>query len=698
MLSFKTKVNSQGEKQKKFKMPKFPSAVVILFLVLVFVILLSWIPHKGWVDVSTPLLLFKDEGIYGQNGTVLWGSYSMNGDSFESIGELQIDIKLNDKGQWALLNFLVGMGVLAPDADISVPEAVANTVLAEATINNIVLDPKFYQSSINYSNLTFDLVYGGKTFAVSIDRIFQVGTASIGDDGELIGTFGIVSGEMSNEAWDEPFSFIASNGKNNFFNFWNTNYYMGDINGTYGLLNIPFIILAGFFNATGVIMYLFCIGAFIEVMLQSGSLEAGTSSLVKTLNGRELLLVPILFVLFCVGGTMYGMQEETLGLLPLIVPFLVLAGFDTMTGLIVVVVGTTSGIAASVTDPFSVGVMSGALQVPEAKDIDEPIELAIATGIVIRIIMFLVFAVVGALFSTWYGWRAKKGIDHVAEPTMYEENRAWAQEMLGEAHAAHTGLTKRQMAGLLIFGGTFCMMIFVLLPWTSWFPNLGGDSRGFWFMFSSLFYSGAIFGEWYFVQLGCMFIAISLILGRVFGMKQKDTNKAMVSGMKGMFGIAMILTISRSVSLVLSYSGLTTAMIAMMFGGAGVESGEFSGAALVWILLPIFAFLSVFIPSTSGLAGITGPIIGPIIWTIGGPQNYAGYAALVIAVYPLGQGIINMCSPTTGLVVAQAEISRVNFGKAFPILAGCAVVTALLGMLVISCAAPIVIDPVAAGI
>ncbi len=693
MSKEKTKTTSLGEKTKKFKMPKFPSALVVLFIVLLFVVLLSWIPHKGWVDTANPFLLVKDGYIYGPDGTP-WGVITNVKVDSKTINE--ISFSLTSEGASALSKCLINYGISWANIELISAASMEKNAF---TISNIKTGDDWNQVAITYSSLTFDLTFNNVSddsklllpnsweMTVNIDQIFQ-NSSIVMENGEVVeGNFAILSGTIDIPIGGKEeitqIGFASANEAQNWFNFWHTNYYVGDQAGRYGILNIPFILLAGLFNASGVILYLLCIGAFIEIMLQSGALEAGTSSLVKKLDGKELLLIPTLFLLFCFSGSSFGLQEETLGLIPLIIPFLILAGFDTMTGLLIVVIGTASGIASSVLDPFSVGVMSGALETAGPDT-----QVALSDGIVIRIIMFIGFVIAGSLFCTWYGHRSRRGKDFVAEPEMYEKNKKWAQEMLGESHASHEGLTKRQSIGLIIFGIVFVIMIFALLPWTTWF---GGylETANWWSVLSSLFFAKVLFGQWYFIQLSFLFLVTGLILGRVFGMEQKKTNKAVITGMKGMIGVCLILMISRSVALVLTYSGLSLAMIAMMFQGEG--DGSFGPFGLAWVLFPMFAFLAVFIPSTSGLAGITGPLIAPIIWQLSDNSNelFLVYGTVVMTTYPLGQGVINMFMPTTGLVVAQAEVSRVNFGKAFKILGIAALGTAIIGMVIISASIPI---------
>ncbi len=709
MSKEKTQTTSRGERSKKFKMPKFPPALVIIFGVLLFVVLLSWIPHKGWVDTGNPIFYFNQEGLFMADklnptniqGIQLgfWDYPATDWMGWNNIqdDDFTITLQLTTAGV-KKLDKLLATHTMLLDKDIA-------TIIAEVTMNGIVfnnvvlgLEGDWSSSAINYSGLSFTAISGEHEAEVIFDKVFVPQKLTINTAGDEIFTTNILSGSITSLTGTslsekEPFIFNPEPIANDWYNFFGSNYYMGDSQGRYGLLNIPFVLLAGFFKAAGILLFLVCIGAFIKVMLDSGALEAGTASLVNKLKGKELALIPILFVLFCILGTSAGMQEAVLGLIPLIIPFLILAGFDSMTGLLIIVMGTTSGIAASVLNPFSVGAMSAALETGGPID---PIELS--NGIIIRVITFTAFATFGSLFVTAYAHRSRKGKEFVLEPDMYEKNIQWAQETLGETQATHTGLTRKQAIGIIIFAGTFLIMLFALLPWLNWFPGLKTNPG--WEAFSSLLFAKALFGHWYFVQLAFLFLIAGLILGKVFGMKQKETNKSLAKGALGMYVICMILTTSRAIALVLTYSGLTTGMVAMMFSGG---QGGFGGIGLAWVLFPMFTFLALFIPSTSGLAGITGPLIAPIIWLMAqGATDASGaaldpnqmfivYGCIVLAVYPLAQGLVNMCSPTCGILVAQVKLARVEFGKAFKILIFGAFGTALIGMLIITASIPIMV-------
>lgn len=455
------------------------------------------------------------------------------------------------------------------------------------------------------------------------------------------------------------------------FNFFHSNWYISK-SGKYGIFNIPLLLIAGFFNAWGVILYLLAIGAFVQIMLDSGTLESGTIVLMNKLKGRELYILPILFIFFAFGGTAFGMQEETLGLIPIIIPFLILAGFDAMTGMMVIVLGTTSGIAASVIDPFSVGVMANSLSTPTNT-------VSISDGIIIRMIMFIAFVAMGCFYVTWYGARVRKNKALSVEPERIDRNIEWAHTHLAEMDHSKEKMSTKERWAIAIFISAFIIMIFSLLPWGTWFPNI--DSNNGWIIFSALFFDGVTFGQWYFLQLSMVFFIMAVIIGIIFKMSTKQIIKSFKVGFLGMLSVAIILTISRAVAIVITYSGLTAAMVNGLLGGAPLSGN--TPILFAWILFPIFLILAVFIPSTSGLAGVTGPLIAPIVGS-----NQTAIIAVMVT-YPIAQGVINMFSPTTGLVVAQAEKSQVSFGKAYKNLTGFAIATAIVGMTIVTIALPI---------
>ncbi len=566
-----TETNIQQPK-KKFKL-KMPSALAIIIGVVVFVTMLSWIPHAaGKADAITV------DGVTYAAG---------------SLGAWQNWIIWNDNGGQAVL------GDFNSDAwfTLVTPEAAAETA------------------------------------------------ANYGLDGY----------------WAETGGFVTETSMP-----WTMAGYADGSSAMFGLLDVPKALLGGYFNAMDVAFYLIGIYAIVLLLMETETLKNGVGSLVKGLGNREILLVPILFVLFSLGGTLFGMQEETLGLLPIIVPVLIIAGFDGVTGMLVAVLGTTTGIAASVLDPFSVGVMAAGLGT------------GIGTAIAERMILFCVYTTIGAVFVTWYGSRVRKNEEKSADVDSLESNKVWANEHIGDINELDT-MSGKQKGAMWIFAIVFGWMVFSLMPWTTWFPELG--SAQIWVTFSSLFYGHVLLGEWYFVELGILFLLAAFAIAKIFNMSGSKFWGTVWLSAKDMFGVITIISFSRATASILSTTGLTYGMIYSVVNIDKMSSGDVNPIifAIVWLF--IFTGMAFFIPSTSGLAGVTAPLAGGVIGTVGDPHSKALMTVGILMVYPLAQGCVNMFSPTTGLVVVQAEQSKVSYGKVLPLLAGYAATIFVVGII-----------------
>lgn len=446
----------------------------------------------------------------------------------------------------------------------------------------------------------------------------------------------------------------------------------------YGFFDTIEVIIAGFLGAAGVIFFVFAIGGFIEIMMSSGTLEKGVGALENKMKGKEVILIPILFVLFSLGGTTYGMQEETIGFFPIIIPFLILAGFDSMTGFLVIVMGTTTGIAASTVNPFSVTVYADSMNAAS-----ETLNASSSMGLGGRFAVWALFTIIGASILTFYAARVKKNKSHSLLPDQYEDDLKWARDQYGgiDEHTPYQKMSKRQVAALWIFGITFLLMIVGMMPWGDWF---GGDSEGF-SIFSSLFFGSAMIGTWYYIQLIFLFMIMTIILGLIFKMKGKDIGKTMLRGAKFMLSVAIIIGVARAISYVLIYSGLADTIVVFLLSSIG---SNISPIAFTVIVFPIFLILGALITSTSGLAsavgGIMGTFIAQISVTSADPRATAD--ALIIGTmlaYSLATGIMNMWSPTNGLLLAQAEASHLDYPKIFKPMFSYAILITVLSFLVI---------------
>ncbi len=433
-----------------------------------------------------------------------------------------------------------------------------------------------------------------------------------------------------------------------------------------GLLGIGAAVAEGFGNAYSLIFYLFVLGALIECLLVTGTLEAGVGSLVKGLNGKEIILIPLLFILFSAGGTTYGMQEETIGLVIIVVPALVLAGFDTITGLLVILLGTTTGFAMSTVNPFAVGAAEGALA-------DVGIEVA-GMGLIFRLVWWVILTAIGSVFVTGYALMVKKNENRsFNSAAKIEEDKAWVAENFRGLDEIET-MNGRQKAAITIFMLLFVVMVMGMIPWWSFefINNLGSGYYGGpeWVMdwtgpLAFIFNGTWGPGWWYFGELVMLFGLGTFIIIMVLGRKsfEEAGTTAMDTcwdGAKAMFSVAILIGVARAIPTVLEYTYAQDWLVITMTGMVGEGANNLT---FIYAMVPILFVLSLIIPSTSGLAGAALPIIGGAATAISSSTgtDTAALMSAVMIVFLMTCGMANMFVPTQSVVLAQMEASNVDY-------------------------------------
>ena len=204
-----------------------------------------------------------------------------------------------------------------------------------------------------------------------------------------------------------------------------------------GLWNIISAPVEGFFLAKDVALFILIIGGFVGIVMQTGALDATVGALIKRMHGREIMLIPMLMVLFAIGGTTYGMCEETIAFYPIIIPVFLAAGFDLITGFAVILVSAGIGVLASTTNPFATGVASSV------------VGLGLGDGMILRFIMWLVLVTVGILYVMSY---AKKIRD---DPTKSIVHATAIPQSMQKDISQQVEFTLRRKLVMVLFAITF---------------------------------------------------------------------------------------------------------------------------------------------------------------------------------------------------------------------------------------------------
>lgn len=388
----------------------------------------------------------------------------------------------------------------------------------------------------------------------------------------------------------------------------------------------------GLNEAIDIAIFVLLIGGFLGVTNKTGALDAGVGSVVEKLKGRELKLIPILMFLFSLGGTSFGMAEETIAFAALLTTTMIAAGFDPLVAAGTLILGAGCGVLGSTVNPFLVSTSIGAL---DGVGIGVNQVLVIGTGIA----LWLSSLSISIYFVMQY---AKKVQNDKSHSLMTEKELNNVKETFLGNKEEVVEFTKKRRIVLGLFALTFVVMVAAVVPWEEFGINIFEKTD---------FLTGSSLGNWWFSELGMWFVLMSVIIGIVYKMKEQEIVGAFMDGAAEMVGVALVIGVSKGISVMMSTTGLDNYVL-------NSASQMLSGMSP--IVFTIFAFiiymiLSFFIPSTSGLAGLSMPIFGPLAVSLGFK------AEVIISIFSAGSGIVNLVTPTSGAIMGALAIAKVDY-------------------------------------
>ena len=428
----------------------------------------------------------------------------------------------------------------------------------------------------------------------------------------------------------------------------------------------------GWHNAGDVIGFVFCLGAFLSILNATGALETGIHVLVKKLHGKELALVWILMFLFSVGGTTYGMGEETVGFYILLAATMMAAGFDPLVGAATVLLGAGSGVLGSTINPFATGAAVAA-----ASDAMKAMNTEVNMGIVYveALILWLVTYLVSVIFVTRYAKMVEEGKGSILTADQLDEcKKAYG----GSTEISDSvKLTGRQKIVLVLFGLSFVIMILGFIPWGSLNEGIY-NALGF-----SRVLTGNSFGDWWFDDAATWFLLMGIIIGLVGLDDKSKLMPCVVAGFADMISVNLVIALARATTVIMNSTGLGTWLVE-----ASVTALSASG-----LPAPIFGLLdyllhiglSFLVPSSSGLASLSAPIVSPIVAGLG----WSVETSIMINV--AANGFVNLFTPTCGFIMGGLALARIPYetwvkwaAKLLAVIAVIAGVVLTVAMLILS--------------
>jgi uncharacterized ion transporter superfamily protein YfcC len=363
-------------------------------------------------------------------------------------------------------------------------------------------------------------------------------------------------------------------------------------------------------NAIDVALFVLVIGGYLGVVTKTGAIDAGIARVTAALRGREVLLIPLLMLLFAIGGTTYGMAEESLAFYTIVIPVLIAARFDALTGVAVIMLGAGIGVLGSTVNAFATVIASNAAGI------------AFTQGLALRLVILVVGWGLCVAYVMRYALKVKADPSASLVADRAEENRE--HFLRGKNFDDAPPFTVTQQIVLVLFAASFVIMV------------VGVSMLG-----------------WYMAEMTAMFLAFAVAVGIIARLGEGVFCDTFVNGARDLLGVALVIGLARGIVVIMDAGNITDTIL---FWSEQAVSG-LSGGAFITVMYFIEVALSFFVPSSSGLAVLTMPIMAPL-------GDFSGVDRdLVVTAYQSANGWLNLFNPTFAVVMGGLAIGRVPYDR-----------------------------------
>ncbi|EFB75423.1 putative basic amino acid antiporter YfcC [Subdoligranulum variabile] len=372
-------------------------------------------------------------------------------------------------------------------------------------------------------------------------------------------------------------------------------------------------------SAVGIVAFILVIGGAFGIVMRTGAVDAGIHAMIRKTKGREIILIPVLFTLFSLGGAVFGMGEEAIPFAMVIVPLTIAMGYDAVVAVCVTYVATQIGFGTSWMNPFGLAIAQGIAGVP------------VLSGAGFRIVMWAVFTLAGVLFTMAYARKIKKN----PQSSVAYESDAYYRNQMAQSDAAAAPFTLGQ--------GLVLVSILVTIVWTVW---------------------GVVVEGYYIPEIASQFFVMGLvagIIGCIFhlnGMRPSDMASSFQSGAADLVGAALVVGMAQGIVIVLGGTDPTTpsVMNTILYTLGNLLSGV-PGVLAAWLMYVFQSLFNFVVVSGSGQAALTMPIMAPLADLAGITRQVA------VLAYQLGDGLTNLIVPTSGCLLGVLGVARLEWGK-----------------------------------
>ena len=411
--------------------------------------------------------------------------------------------------------------------------------------------------------------------------------------------------------------------------------------------------IKGFADALPVCLFVMILGGFLGMMTETGALDNGIAVLVQKLKGNEIMLIPVLMLIFSLGGTTYGMCEETVPFYALLAATMMAAGFDPMVGAATVLLGAGCGCLGSTVNPFAVGAAVDALT---------SVDIAVNQSIIIGLgaVLWIVTTAMSIFFVMSYAKKVKadKGSTILSMQELKDAEEAHGKAA-SEVHK-EVKLTGRQKGVLIAFAFTFVVMIVGFIPLADLnegvanFFDAGAvydaDGNAVVQGWSALI-TGLPIGQWYFDEASTWFFLMAVLIGIIGGLSEKQIVNTFITGAADMMSVVLVIALARGISVLMASTGLD---VFVLDAAANALAG-LSGVIFAPMSFLVYFGLSFLIPSTSGMATVSMPIMGPLAVKLGFSPE------VMVMIFSAAIGVVNLFTPTSGAIMGGLALAKIEW-------------------------------------
>ncbi|MBQ8222872.1 MAG: YfcC family protein [Bacteroidales bacterium] len=433
----------------------------------------------------------------------------------------------------------------------------------------------------------------------------------------------------------------------------------------------------GFEKQSSIIVFILIIGGAFWIMNKSHAIDMGIFSFLKftkklenykffKILGVDNIIIVLIMLLFSLFGAIFGMSEECIAFIIIVIPLAISMGYDSIVGVCMVYVAAHVGFAGAILNPFTIGIAQGIAEVP------------LFSGIGYRIFCWIVLNIVMITFVLLYAKKVKK---NPMSSMMYEEDSYWRTHNV-EGQQEYELFKTRQswwvyaalLLAMMIFSfsypsttlsvgnASFTAPIIPIL--TVLFAILGPLSLRKTvhnFILVILLYTilylivGVMGYGWYVMEIATLFLVMGIASGLAIGKTANDIAKLFIEGMSDILSAAVVVGLAGGIVIILQEGGI----IDTLLYGLSKSMTDLGKVASVEIMYMIQTVINIVIPSGSAKAAITMPIMAPFSDLIGVCRQ-----ATVMA-FQFGDGFTNMITPTSGVLIAALGVARIPYQKWF---------------------------------